>query len=151
MPSRGRLILAEDDAIALIALESHLSAEGYDICGITSTGPGAVRLAELHRPDLAILDVKLRDRTSGLTAAVEILDRFGIPTIFVSGHLTQDAAEAAGAVGYLAKPYREADLAALVAAVLTWRREGVPSDPLPVGFIRSGALSNATDPDDVTV
>ena len=80
------------------------------------------------------MDVHLARGSDGLAAAREIQERFGIPAIAASGHLTAAEAEAAGLLGILSKPYTSHALAALdgAAAWLRAARAG-PSEALIVG------------------
>src|SRR4051794_11857582 len=75
-------------------------------------GEEAVSLAREHRPDLAIMDVKM-PRLDGIDAARRILEERPIPIVMLTAYgqdeLVARAAEAGG-FGYLVKPFREQDL-----------------------------------------
>ena len=58
MPS---VMIAEDDLLVADMLEETLTQGGYDVCGIARTVDKAVELGERHRPDLAILDIRLAE------------------------------------------------------------------------------------------
>jgi response regulator NasT len=72
----------------------------------------AVRLATVHEPDLAVMDVKMPN-LDGIDAARQIIERRPIPivmlTAFSEAGLVDRAVEA-GVFGYLVKPFRESDL-----------------------------------------
>ncbi len=53
------VMIAEDDLYMADMLEEVLVDSGYDVCGIASTVDKAVELGERHKPDLAILDIRL--------------------------------------------------------------------------------------------
>ena len=78
----------------------------------TGRGDEAVALVREHRPDLAILDIKMPG-VDGLTAAREIAgDRLAavlILTAFSQHDLVEQAREA-GALAYLVKPFQRSDL-----------------------------------------
>lgn len=57
--SRGRILVAEDEAIIRLDLVEMLVEAGYEVVGEASNGEEAIALAEKHKPDLAILDVKM--------------------------------------------------------------------------------------------
>ncbi len=66
-PAR-RVVIAEDEALIRLDLAEMLAEEGYDVVGQAGDGQTAVELAELHRPDLVVLDVKM-PKLDGIAAA----------------------------------------------------------------------------------
>ena len=63
-----RVVIAEDEAIIRLDLRETLEEEGYDVVGETGRGDHAVDLVREHKPDLAILDIKM-PHMDGLDAA----------------------------------------------------------------------------------
>jgi response regulator NasT len=107
-----RIVIAEDEAIIRLDLREILEEEGYEVVGETGRGDEAVALVREHRPDLAILDIKMPG-VDGLTAAREIAgERMAavlILTAFSQHDLVEQAREA-GALAYLVKPFQRSDL-----------------------------------------
>ena len=107
-----RVVIAEDEAIIRLDLKEILEDEGYEIVGETGRGDEAVELVRKHRPDLAILDIKMPGM-DGLTAAKEItgerLAAVLILTAFSQRDLIDQAKEA-GALAYLVKPFQKSEL-----------------------------------------
>src|ERR1700729_2637558 len=107
-----RVVIAEDEAIVRLDLKEILEEEGYEVVGETGRGDEAVELVREHRPDLAILDIKMPG-TDGLTAAREIsADRLCavlILTAFSQRDLIEQARNA-GALAYLVKPFQKSEL-----------------------------------------
>ena len=66
-----RVVIAEDEAIIRLDLKETLEEEGYEVVGETGRGDKAVDLVREHRPDLAILDIKMPGM-DGLEAARHI-------------------------------------------------------------------------------
>jgi two-component system, response regulator PdtaR len=122
-----RLLIAEDDELVVLGLTLVIEQLGYTVCGIARTASEAVTLAELHHPDLALVDVALADGSNGLSAAREISGRLGIPVVVCSAHATAADALAAGASRFLMKPF---GIDALAEAVLTAFRPGNSRAPL---------------------
>src|SRR5207248_971147 len=58
MPTRARILVAEDDPDLGPVLEEVLQEDGYEVLRATD-GAEAVRLAELHTSDLILLDVEM--------------------------------------------------------------------------------------------
>jgi DNA-binding NarL/FixJ family response regulator len=122
-----RLLIAEDDELVVLGLTLVIEQLGYAVCGIARTASEAVSLAELHHPDLALVDVSLADGSSGLSAARDISGRLGIPVVVCSAHATAADALAAGASRFLMKPF---GIDALAEAVLSGFRSGNSCAPL---------------------
>jgi two-component system, response regulator PdtaR len=110
---RFRVLVVEDDAIAAMDLEETLEKLGYAVCGLAATASQAVRTAEAERPDLVLMDIRLADGSNGIDAAAEIRERLGIPSLSVTAHddpATLRRADAARPLGYVRKPYSDADI-----------------------------------------
>jgi response regulator NasT len=107
-----RVVIAEDEAIVRLDLKEIMQEEGYEVVGETGRGDEAVELVRTHRPDLAILDIKMPG-TDGLTAAREIsaerLCAVLILTAFSQRDLIEQARNA-GALAYLVKPFQKSEL-----------------------------------------
>lgn len=107
-----RVVIAEDEAIVRLDLKEIMEEEGYEVVGETGRGDEAVELVRQHRPDLAILDVKMPG-ADGLTAArainAERLCAVLILTAFSQRDLIEQARNA-GALAYLVKPFQKSEL-----------------------------------------
>jgi response regulator NasT len=89
-----------------------LERAGFDVVAEARDGREAVALAAEHRPDLAVMDVKMPE-LDGIDAARQMLEQRQIPivmlTAFSEAALVGRAVDA-GVFGYLVKPFRESDL-----------------------------------------
>ncbi|HEY6625058.1 MAG TPA: response regulator [Acidimicrobiales bacterium] len=108
-----RVVIAEDEAIIRLDLKEILQDEGYDVVGETGRGDEVVDLVRRHRPDVAILDIKMPG-SDGLAAARAIADlgervAVLILTAFSQRDLIEEAREA-GVAAYLVKPFQRAEL-----------------------------------------
>ena len=124
-PGKVRVVVAEDEAIIRLDLVETLREEGFDVVADTGRGDEAVRLVVEHRPDVAILDVKMPG-LDGLEAARRIASQRGaavvILTAFSQRELIEQAREA-GVMTYLVKPYRRDALVPAVELALARYRE----------------------------
>jgi two-component system, response regulator PdtaR len=110
--TRRRVLLAEDEALIRMDLAEMLRDEGYDIVGEAGDGQEAVELAEQHKPDLVIMDVKM-PRRDGIDAASEIASKRIAPIVVLTAFSQRDLVERArdaGAMAYLVKPFTVSDL-----------------------------------------
>ena len=112
-----KVLVGEDETLIRLDLCEMLRRAGLEVCAEARDGSEAVELARSTEPDLAILDVKM-PRLDGIEAARRILDERPIPIVIVSAFTEQalvERAAEAGVFGYLAKPFREADLLPAIA------------------------------------
>jgi two-component system, response regulator PdtaR len=120
-PSRPRILIVEDDYLVALQFENALTEAGYDVVDIASTADEAVQLVPDHHPELVLMDVRLAGPRDGIQAAAEILDRFGIRSIFVSAFsdpTTRARADQAKPIAWLAKPVAAQKLVTTVKAAL---------------------------------
>jgi len=98
-----RILIIDDDAAIRVLYEAELSEEGYDV--FSSDGKrGLLQLIAAKRPDLILLDVKLR-RRSGLSPLHDIRNAYhGIPVIGTMAYATsQIDPKSVGADAYVTK------------------------------------------------
>lgn len=107
-----RVVVAEDEALIRMDLVEMLGEEGYAVVGEAGDGEAAVALAESHRPDLVVLDVKM-PRLDGIAAAQRIAAQRIAPVVILTAFSQRELVERArdaGAMAYLIKPFTKADL-----------------------------------------
>jgi response regulator NasT len=118
---RPRVLIAEDEALIRLDLAEMLGEEGYDVVGEAGDGETAVRLAQEHRPDLVILDIKM-PIMDGLAAAEKIADERICPVVILTAFSQRELVErarAAGAMAYLVKPFQKGDLVPAIEIALS--------------------------------
>jgi CheY-like chemotaxis protein len=81
----------------------------------------ALNMVAREHPDLVLVDVHLAGGSDGLAAAKEIQERFEVPAMAATGHLTAAEAESAGLLGILSKPSPYALRAVLEGQQHGWR------------------------------
>ena len=109
---RRRVVIAEDEALIRLDLSEMLAEEGYDVVGQAGDGETAVALAEEHRPDLVVLDVKM-PKLDGISAAERIAKQRIAPVVILTAFSQRELVERArdaGAMAYLVKPFGKRDL-----------------------------------------
>jgi AmiR/NasT family two-component response regulator len=109
-PSRIRILVAEDEALIRMDLVEMLGEAGYEVVAQAADGAEAIELAELHKPDLAILDVKM-PVLDGISAAEKIIALAPVLmlTAFSQRELVERARDA-GVMAYVVKPFSIGDL-----------------------------------------
>ena len=114
---KATVLVVEDEAIIAMLLVEVLAGMGHDVCAIEGTEADAVTAAVRCRPDLMIVDARLRGG-SGVSAVDEILRTRFVPHVFISGDTSRIQALRPGAVA-IQKPFRESDLARAVQRALS--------------------------------
>ena len=121
----ARVVIAEDEAIIRLDLKEILTSAGYDVVGESGRGDEAVELVAQHRPDLAILDIKMPGM-DGLRAAREITSQYQVAVMLLTAFSQRDLIEEArdaGVAAYLVKPFQARELLPAVAGVLSRARQ----------------------------
>jgi AmiR/NasT family two-component response regulator len=121
----ARVVIAEDEAIIRLDLKEILTSAGYDVVGESGRGDEAVELVARHRPDLAILDIKMPGM-DGLRAAREITSQYQVAVMLLTAFSQRDLIEEArdaGVAAYLVKPFQARELLPAVAGVLSRARQ----------------------------
>ncbi|SHL81802.1 response regulator receiver and ANTAR domain protein [Actinacidiphila paucisporea] len=111
-PLTTRVVIAEDEALIRLDLKEMLEEEGYSVVGEAGDGETAVKLAEEHRPDLVILDVKM-PVLDGISAAERIAGEKLAPVLMLTAFSQRELVERArdaGAMAYLVKPFSKSDV-----------------------------------------
>jgi len=105
-----RILVAEDEALIRMDLVEMLIEAGYEVIAQASDGAQAIELAQLHKPDLAILDVKM-PILDGISAAEKIIAIAPVLmlTAFSQRELVERARDA-GVMAYVVKPFSIGDL-----------------------------------------
>jgi AmiR/NasT family two-component response regulator len=108
--SRVRIVVAEDEALIRMDLIEMLDEAGYEVVAQASDGAQAIEFVKEHKPDLAILDVKM-PILDGISAAEEIIATCPVLmlTAFSQRELV-DRARDAGVMAYVLKPFTINDL-----------------------------------------
>jgi two-component system, cell cycle sensor histidine kinase and response regulator CckA len=112
-PERVQVLIVEDERIVAGDLRSRLRRMGYTVCGIASNGIDAIRLADEHKPDLVLMDIRLDGAMDGIQAADTIKKSHTVPIIYLSAYADQSTVERAKVTepfGYLLKPFEDSEL-----------------------------------------
>ena len=110
---KASILIVEDEAIIAMELESQVQSLGYEVTSIVNTGEKAIENAEADKPDLMLMDIRIKGEMDGIEAAEVIRNRFGIPVIFSTAYLDEERIERAKITmpfGYVLKPIQERDL-----------------------------------------
>ena len=115
MSHKGTVLVVDDNRLVLATLADGLTHAGYDVID-ADNGDDAILLARQHRPDLALLDIRMEGK-SGFDVAVYLRTYCQMPFMFLSAFSDAETVakvKSLGAVDYLVKPL---DIGQIVPAV----------------------------------
>ena len=107
-----RVLIAEDEALIRMDMREMLIEEGHEVVGEAGDGAAAIELARELKPDVIFMDVKMPGMDGISAAAVIGAERIApvvMVTAFSQARYVEDAS-AAGAMGYLVKPFSKKDI-----------------------------------------
>ena len=117
MTEKGKILVVDDDRLVLATVSHGLAQAGYEVID-ADNGDDAILLARQHKPDLALLDIRM-EGLSGFDVAAYLRDHLRVPFMFLSAFADDETVQqvkALGAVAYLVKPLDIGQIVPTVAA-----------------------------------
>ena len=105
MAAKGKILVVDDDRLVLAMVTHGLSQAGYEVID-ADNGDDAILLARQHRPDIALLDIRMEGKT-GFDVAQYLREVGHTPFVFLSAFSDEQTVakvKALGALAYLVKP-----------------------------------------------
>jgi response regulator NasT len=140
---KGKILVVDDDRLVLATLTHGLAQAGYDIID-ADNGDDAILLAREHKPDLALLDIRMEGK-SGFDVAEYLREYHQMPFMFLSAFSddeTVNKVKELGAVAYLVKPLDIRQIVPAVEAAFAQRAARPPEAPRQT----AAAAAAAADP-----
>ena len=119
-----RVLVAEDEAIIRMDVVATLAEAGLQVVAEASDGEEAVKLALELEPDVVVMDIKM-PMLDGISAAEKITEK-KIPVVLLTAFSQSDLvsrAVEAGALAYITKPFKPADLVPAIQIALARNEE----------------------------
>ena len=120
-PAGKTIVIVEDERIAAEDMRRRLESWGYRVGAVVASGEEAVQTAEASRPDLMLMDIKLKGKMDGVEAARRIRARTNIPVIYATAHAdpaTLQRAQVTEPFGLINKPYDDDQMRSAIAMTL---------------------------------
>jgi len=149
-PASIRVLIADDQRVVRDGLTMLVGLiDGVQIVGSASDGSEALQLAEAHRPDVVLMDLRMPGM-DGITATAQLRERLPGCRVLVLTTYADDAmalpALRAGALGYLTKDASAEQIEAAIRAVHAGRTHLDPAvQERLVAAVTSGPPGGATD------
>ena len=118
--TRLRILLVDDHEVVRLGLKSLLERQsGFEVVAEASSGEEAIKMALAHQPDVALMDIRLPDK-SGIEACEEITRQLPNTKVVMLTSYAEDemlfSAIRAGAAGYVLKQIGSDDLVKAIEA-----------------------------------
>jgi len=146
----GRILVVEDEVVIAMEIESVLQQMGYEVIGPVMTGQDAIDLVIEKRPDLILMDIRLKGDIDGITAAEQIYRLYKVPVIFLTAHSDPKTVEKAIAThpfGYLIKPFRKNELYTSIEIALYKHRAFFAEQELKRELFKATVIDHVTQYD----
>ncbi len=117
----SKILVVEDERITAEDIKSGLEDAGYNVAALVSSGKDAIIKAGELKPDLVLMDIKLKGKMDGIEAAEKIKLLYDIPVIYLTAYSDEytvqraKITEPSGYIlkqetGLLKKPFEESEL-----------------------------------------
>lgn len=119
---KTKILIVEDESIIAMDIESSLKRLGYEVTSIVNTGEKADKKAASDKPDIVLMDIRIKGEMDGIEAAEVIRLKYGIPVVFLTAHLDEEKIQRAKLTmpfGYILKPIQEKDLKVTIEMALS--------------------------------
>ena len=144
--SKGKILVVDDDRLVLATLTYGLAQAGFEVID-ADNGDDAILLAREHRPELALLDIRM-EGMSGFDVAAYLREYLQIPFMFLSAFADEETVSKVkelGAVAYLIKPLDIHQIVPAVEAAFANRRAQALA-PAPAPAAIPAPVTAAADP-----
>ncbi|MEP6621907.1 MAG: response regulator [bacterium] len=108
-----RVLVVEDEGLIAEELGDRLSRMGMTVVATVDSADMAVASAIALRPDLVLMDIRIKGDRDGVQAANEINLTVDVPIVYLTAHsdrATLDRAKETSPFGYILKPFQEREL-----------------------------------------
>ncbi|RPI72074.1 MAG: response regulator [Ignavibacteriales bacterium] len=113
MQDKAKIMIVEDEEIVAFDLRKTLEKLGYNVISQASTGVDAIEKAEHDKPDVILMDIRLKNELDGIDAAQIISFKRKIPIIYLTSFNDDEIrkrARGTSASAFLLKPFDEDNL-----------------------------------------
>lgn len=107
------VLVVEDEAIIGMEIKHHLEQMGYRVLPIANHAEKALETVEFGRPDIILMDIRIKGDTDGIETAALIREKHEIPIVFLTAYMDEEKLKRARLTmpfGYILKPVQDRDL-----------------------------------------
>jgi CheY-like chemotaxis protein len=119
---RPKVLIVEDERIVAESLRQELESFGYQVIGVTESGRTAIEIAQRIRPDVVLMDIRIKSDLNGVETAVCLqgLYQQPIPIVFVTAFWAEQQSLFAAVNPYVVvkKPFSTKELTSSIRKVM---------------------------------
>jgi CheY-like chemotaxis protein len=119
--NKKKIMIFEDDSITASYIKNFLESNKYHVVGLSNSGNNVIELINEYKPDLILMDIKLKGEIDGIEITRLLQRKYDIPVIYLTAYsdeLTVEKAKLTEPAGYLTKPIREKELLISIKMIL---------------------------------
>jgi len=108
-----KVLLVEDETIVARDIEHMLLGLGYQVVDVLTDGSQSIEVSKKSKPDIVLMDIRLKGEIDGIDAANQIYNELNIPIVYITAHADENTMERAKVTepfGYILKPFDEKEL-----------------------------------------
>lgn len=123
-----KILIVEDENVIALDIRSMLEDLGYMVSDVVSSGEESIERASKTRPDLVLMDIKLKGNLDGISAGEEIIKQFRIPIVYLTAYSDQstikriNGGKNGSRSAVINKPFDEEELQSIIDHTLTKRK-----------------------------
>jgi len=113
MDKKFKILIVEDEMVIAANISLQLSELGYEVIGILPRGEEAIPHIKIEKPDIILLDIRLKGKMDGIETAHKIQNEFNIPIIYLTANADDDhfkRAKETHPYAFISKPFKKLDL-----------------------------------------
>jgi len=114
---KTKILIVEDNPIVAEDLKTKLIHLGYDVTATAYSGEQALDSVERHRPDIALMDIRLGEGMNGIDTALKLKKTHGVSVIYLTAHADDDTiskAKLTEPYGYIVKPFDDTKIKSVI-------------------------------------
>jgi len=119
--SKPRALIVEDEILIAEELSDRLSNLGFFVIDTVDCAEEGIAIAIRERPDLVLMDIRLRGEKDGVEAAEEIRKQVDVAIVFLTAYsdrLTVDRVKRTEHDGFILKPFHKLELQSTIAVAM---------------------------------
>jgi YesN/AraC family two-component response regulator len=137
-----KILIVEDEILIARDIKEALEELNYSVCDFAPSVERALEIIEAEKPDIALIDIKLKGKETGIDLGKILLEKDTIPFIYLTSHtdaLTLSESKNTRPSGYLVKPFKQNDVhIALEIALNNFAHRKIDISHSPQEFVKSG-------------
>ncbi|MBN2103649.1 response regulator [bacterium] len=117
----AKILVVEDEEITALEIENSLKEVGYEVIGLAASYHEAIDYVVSSRPDLVLMDIKLKGDYDGIRTAEDIHKIYDIPVVYLTAYSdmnTLSRAKKTHPYNFITKPFNDYDLRASIMIAL---------------------------------